>query len=78
MLRSPVVPLQEATVELYLSLVVRPERALASEELLLLQEQRLLLEVPRLSSEGLLVLPPEVLRLLREVCLPRIALREVL
>ena len=34
-------------------------------------------EVPRLSSEGLLVLPPEELRLLREACLPRIALREV-
>ena len=38
----------------------------------------LMVEVPRLSSEGLLVLPPEELRLLREVCLPRIALREVL
>ena len=35
-------------------------------------------EVPRLSSEGLLVLPPEELRLFRVVCLPRIALREVL
>ena len=35
-------------------------------------------QVPRLSSEGLLVLPPEELRLLREACLPRIALREVL
>ena len=34
-------------------------------------------EVLRLSSEGLLVLPPEERRLLREVCLPRIALQEV-
>ena len=51
------------------------------EELRLLPEAfhlMLMVVVPRLSSEGLLVLPPEELRLLREAFLPRIALREVL